>query len=142
VVNRLILSRTEDVPGRAGGFTLVELMIGLAIIAILASLAVPSYRQHVQRAAIAEAVAALGAGRVAAEQFFLDNRTFVGAPCPGDTERFEIDCDFDADAYTLTADGTGNVDGFVFTVNEANQRASTVWGTNHACWVMRKGDAC
>ena len=145
VANRCILNPAAGVVvgrDRGRGFTLIELLVALAIVAILASVAIPSYRQHLQRAAIEEAVAELGAGRVAAEQFFLDNRTYEDAPCPDGTERFAIVCDFDADAYTLTANGTGNVDGFQFTLNEANQRTSRVWGTDYACWVMRKGDAC
>lgn len=117
-------------------------MVVVAIIAILASIAVPSYRQYLQRGAVAEAVAALGSGRVVAEQYFLDNRTYVNAPCPDDTDRFTIACVFDVNTYTLTATGIDNVAGFEFTVNEANVRTSTAWGVSRNCWVTRKGDSC
>ena len=148
MLDRYVRSRPNQGAPRPGGFTLIELMVVVAIVAILASIAVPSYRQYLQRGAIAEAIAALGSGRVVLEQFYLDNRTYVGAPCPDDTDRFIIgsapatNCILAQETYTLTATGTGNVAGFSYTVNEANVRTSTAWGTSRNCWVARKGDSC
>ena len=48
-------------PGRSQGFTLIELMVAVAIVGILAGLAWPSYRNYVMRA-----------NRSAAQQFMLD----------------------------------------------------------------------
>ena len=42
-------------PGRIAGFTLIELMITVAIVAILASVAYPSYQQHIFRSYRSEA---------------------------------------------------------------------------------------
>ncbi|AXE29385.1 type IV pilin protein [Chromobacterium phragmitis] len=44
---------------RRGGFTLTELVVCMAILAVLLALAVPGYSQHLQRARLAEARAAL-----------------------------------------------------------------------------------
>jgi len=131
---------------RARGFTLVELMVTVAIAAILLSLAVPSYRQYLRRGAVAEAVAAIGQGRVVAEQFFLDNRTYTGMPCPTSTGSFAIVCDDPAapdDAtYTITATGSGNMAGFVYTIDQANLRTTAgPWGSGN-CWITRKGNGC
>lgn len=125
------------------GFTLVEVLIAIVIVSILTAIAIPSYRDHVRRGDIEEATAALSTGRVAIEQYFLDRRTFVGAPCPPSTSRFKIDCDpLGATTYTITATGSGGVDGFVYTVDERNVRSTAgPWGAG-ACWIDRKGHTC
>ena len=124
------------------GFTLIELMIVVLVISILGMISVPSYRDHVRRGAVEEVTAALSTGRVAIEQYFLDNRTFVGAPCPPDTSRFAFACVFAAGTYTVTATGTAATSGFVFTVNEQNVRSTAgPWGSG-ACWIDRKAGTC
>jgi type IV pilus assembly protein PilE len=135
-------------PGRKSslGFSLIELMVAVAIVAILLSVGIPSYRDYVRRGVAAEAVAAIGQGRVAAEQFFLDNRTYEDMPCPDSTRTFDIVCDDpaepDATTYTITATGNGNMAGFVYTVNQANVRTTaSPWGDGN-CWITRRGDGC
>lgn len=127
---------------RIHGVTLLELLTVTAIIGILAAIAIPSYTDHVRRGQVEEATAVLSQGRVATEQYFLDRRTFVDAPCPADTDHFVMSCEGDATTYTITATGAGNISDFVYTINERNQRSTTSpWGTG-ACWVMKKGQAC
>lgn len=121
------------------------MMIAVAILAILLSIAVPSYREYVRRGAVAEAIDALAGGRVVAEQFFLDNRTYDGMPCPADARNFTVACaDLTDTTYTITVTGAAGspIAGFTFTIDEANARTTDgPWGT-HACWVTRKGDGC
>jgi type IV pilus assembly protein PilE len=54
-----IVSRARPATRRSGGFTLIELMVTVAIVAILASIAYPSYRESVARSARAGAKQAL-----------------------------------------------------------------------------------
>ena len=62
---------------RLAGFTLVELMIVVAIIGILASIAYPSYRGFVVRSDRAEALSELIRLANLQEQFFVDNRQYT-----------------------------------------------------------------
>ena len=69
---------------KRNGFTLIELMITVAIIGILAAVALPSYSAYVNRGKITEAVAALADYRIKMEQYFQDNRNYgiASAACP------------------------------------------------------------
>lgn len=154
MINKLVLCQHTalEKPTKAHGFTLIELMIVVAIIAILAAVALPSYNDYVMRGRIAEATSALSAKRTRLELFFDNNRTYAGAPeCASDTTTsttFTFSCSGtpDATSYTLQAVGSGAMNGFTFTVNQQNTRATTAvptgWTTNASCWVTKKGGAC
>ena len=71
---------------RHSGFTLIEVMITIAIVAILAAVALPNYSAYITRGKIAEATSALLAMRTKMEQYWQDNRTYdspgAGVPAP------------------------------------------------------------
>ena len=54
------------------GFTLIELMIVVAIIGILAAVALPAYHDYIARAQMSEAVSLLGAGKTPVAEYFAD----------------------------------------------------------------------
>ena len=58
----------------ATGFTLIEVMITVAIVAILAAVAIPSYTSYITRSKIQEATTTLLAMRTKMEQYFQDHR--------------------------------------------------------------------
>ena len=135
------------------GFSLLELMVVVAIIGILASLALPAYNDYVMRGRIAEAHGELAAMRAKLETYYMDNRTYVNA-CAANTvaplptgKYFNFSCPaLTATAYTVQAVGTGTASGFTFTINQDNARATTAvpagWTTNATCWVIKKGGVC
>lgn len=60
------------------GFTLIELMIVVGILAIISSLAVPAYNGYIKTAKLQEASNNLAALRIAQEEFFLENNAYFG----------------------------------------------------------------
>lgn len=73
---------------QSSGFTLLELMIVVVIVAILASVAVPSYQESVRRSRHAEAQTAVYGLAQAMERFFTINNTYTGASLSGATPIF------------------------------------------------------
>jgi type IV pilus assembly protein PilE len=66
-------------PKKEAGFTLIELMIAVAVVSILASIAYPSYTDHVRKSRRADAQGALMGLSNAMERLFTQNSTYLGA---------------------------------------------------------------
>jgi type IV pilus assembly protein PilE len=148
--------------GRAAGFTLIELMIVVAVIGILAAVAYPLYTDYVQRSRITEATAALNDMRVRMEQYFQDHRTYADAGACGVADPpfnavesgFQVACSgANANGYTLNASGNGAKGMAAFqyrlVVNAGGVTRSTVrvpgtWALPdpNTCWAVRKGGKC
>jgi type IV pilus assembly protein PilE len=156
----------------AKGFTLLELMITVAIVAILASIALPSYNDYVLRGKFTEATGNLADLRVKMEQFYMDNRGYSvpldaklcgipgnNTPIASDGRYFTYECAPDnangigAQTYVLTAKGIAaqGLDGIWFTVNERNGKGTQIQGgstmakqgyTAAGCWVRKKPGDC
>jgi type IV pilus assembly protein PilE len=143
------LHQTACPPRTARGFTLIEALIVMTILAILAAVGIPQYSRYVQRGNLVEATNALSEYRVRMEQFYQDNRRYgtagaCGAAVPAALQNFTVTC-ASANAvgggdqtYTATATGRGGSAGFVYTVNEANVRATTGLPSN---WGSLPADA-
>jgi type IV pilus assembly protein PilE len=138
---------------RVAGFTLIEVMITVAIVAIIAAVALPSYSDYVTRSRLVEAKTGLADMRTRLEQHFLDNRTFPATPCtpvvPMATKFFNVTCVSAAppvNTYTVTATGKDSMTGFVLTINERNEKKTTAvpagWTTSDVCWISRKNGDC
>jgi len=141
---------------RTLGFTLIELMIVVAVVAILSAIALPAYVYYIQRSRIPEATAALAAKQVAMEQLFQDSRSYYAPNTSTCSTSGMASSNYFSYAfstcttstYVLSATGnTGsNMAGFTFTIDQSGNRATTSvptgWATSTTCWVTAKGGRC
>lgn len=148
---------------RSAGFTLIEILVTVAIVGILAAIALPSYSEYVTRGKLMEAHSKLADLRAQQERYFMDNRTYIstGTTCGiddaailmtttynADAERtFDVSCAATATTYTVTATGRpakGMSSSFVLTVNQANAKTSAgpAGWTSANCWFVRKSGEC
>jgi type IV pilus assembly protein PilE len=134
------------------GFTLIEIMVTIAIVGILAAIAIPQYSDYVTRSRLVEAQSKLSDTRVRLEQFFINNRTYVGFTCTQaaiGNENFGITCTTQtANTFTITATGTNKMIGFSFTLDDLNQKTSAItaagWSSPspNNCWASKKPNIC
>ena len=132
------------------GFTLIELMITVAVVAILTAVAFPSYSAYIVRARIGDALTPLAQYQLQMEQASQDNGNYGSGTCaipaPLNTAHFQFNCVLGANGLTFVASATGlgAMVGYAFTVNELAAQITTAYPNRNslpaACWLTRSGD--
>lgn len=137
------------------GFTLIEMLLAVAIVGILGAYAWPSYVDHVRRSRVAEATGQLAALRGAMEQHYLDYRNYGTVPAcavpmpPAGQFSYACTTASNGQAYTIVASGRpgASTAGMSYEIDQAGMRRTTAlpagWGTvPQDCWIVGKGGAC
>jgi type IV pilus assembly protein PilE len=141
---------------RDPGFTLLETMVVVAILALLASIALPSYASYVRRSRILEAVARLSDARARMEEWFLDQRTYVddagrcaiAPPAANAGDAFTLSCVGTATTFTYTATGMADkgMERFAYTIDETGAKTTASvppgWSRASDCWTIRADGLC
>lgn len=135
------------------GFSLVELMVALAIAAVIAAFALPAYRNHALRSYLPEMSSSLQLSALRLEQYYQDHRSYLkgtdcGVTLPS-SEHFAYTCASpeDSQSFLITATGLAAMAEFSYTINHQGQTRTVLlperWGkTPSNCWVMKPGVVC
>lgn len=133
----------------AKGFTLIELMVAVAVIGILAAIVMPAYSQYVVRGKLSEVGAALSDARLRQEQYFADNRNYGAAngACGAviaNGQYFSINCAVGASnqlyiisATSIAGKGLGAAGDYIYTIDQAGTQQTTKFagaGPSTAGW--------
>lgn len=130
---------------RNAGFTLIELMIVLVIVAILAAVAVPAYQNQVQKTRRADAVQALEYAASRQEQHYFQNNVYSsqiseigGNESPEGFYSLSVSTTNSDQSYTITATPQGvQADDTTcgsYSITETGQRSVTGSGGKDRCW--------
>jgi type IV pilus assembly protein PilE len=133
------------------GFTLIEVMITVALLGIIAAIALPSYTSYLQRGRVPAALDALNTFYIRMEQNYQDTGSYAnGGDCAvalPNAPHFTIQCALvGADGQGFTADATGidNMEDYRYTIDHTGARSTAahpkgIPATN--CWSTR-GSVC
>jgi type IV pilus assembly protein PilE len=124
------------------GFTIIELMVAIAIVSILVAVALPSYSNYVKRAKVPPALDALSSLAVRMEQRFQDTGAYTCPnPLPTVSDVFTLACSVTGATYIATATGSGSMVNYQYTINHLGARITTSHpkGAMATCWTTRGG---
>lgn len=104
------------------GFTLIELMIVVAIIGILAAIAIPAYQDYTIRAQVSEGLSLSSGGKAAVAEFYQDSGVF-----PANNSEAGLEAPANISGKYVTLVTVGNADG-VITVTYGNDCNTNIAG--------------
>lgn len=136
--------------GRGQGFTLIELMVAVAVVGILCAIAYPSYTKYVRQSRATDALATLAQYQLSMEQASQDNGNYGVKSCavtvPAASAYFTLSCVLGSDSQTFvaTAKGINAMVGHTYTIDEQGTKQTTEFveasDLPAKCWMTRKGE--
>ncbi|PTN38142.1 type IV pilin protein [Desulfonatronum sp. SC1] len=111
---------------KINGFSLVEVIVVVAILGILAAIAIPSYTKYVTNARRADGKTALTVAAQAMERYFINNYTFENAIIGDNTvnTRYTVQETSDSGYYTLSFSQSTNATAFTIRATAQGKQAS------------------
>ena len=131
--------------GYSRGFSLIELMIVVAIVAILGTIAYPSYQQYVLNTNRVEAKAMLLNAANRQETYFMDfnqyasSATALGMSSSSETGLYQLSIAVSGNTYTLSASAGAttaqakDTDCTVFSINQLGVKSAS-GAASSSCW--------
>ena len=149
-------------PARMAGFSLIEIMVTVSLVAVLARFAIPTYQSYVLRGKVSQAFSQLSAWSIGMQQVYQDNRSYsgggattclssgAGAAPTLNTGDFAYSCsNMSASTFTLSATGKSgtSVYNYVYTLDNTGARTTSTpsgaaFPSSASCWVASSNGGC
>ena len=130
------------------GFTLIEVIVAIAILSIIMAVASPLYSSYVQKSKITEALATLGTLSTKMEKNYLDFRKYTDnndcAVSHPNTDNFSYSCISSGQSYTWTA--TSSDGNYKYSVNNNFDKMTLTFDgqamSSINCWMISDTGTC